>query len=110
MRSITPDGAQLIVTNFRANNVSFVDVKKALAGELGAETARIKLDTPSGGPSRPRGVVITPDGRYAAITGAARAKEASGVFWVVEIASRKVIGRVTGVGNETYLLALLPGK
>jgi DNA-binding beta-propeller fold protein YncE len=108
--AFTPDGSQLVVANFRANNVSIIDVKKALAGELGAETARIKLDAPSGGPSRPRGVVITPDGRFAAITGAARAKEGSGVLWVMEIATRKVAGRVTGVGNETYLLALLPGK
>jgi DNA-binding beta-propeller fold protein YncE len=108
--AFTPDGSQLIVANFRANNVSIIDVKKALAGELGAETARIKLEAPSGGPSRPRGVVITPDGRFAAITGAARGKEGSGVLWVLEIATRKVAGRVTGVGNETYLLALLPGK
>ncbi len=105
--AFTPDGSQLIASNFRANNVSIIDVKKALAGELGAETARIKLEAPGGGPSRPRGIVITPDGRYAAITGAARGKEASGVLWVLEIATRKVLGRVTGVGNETYLLALL---
>jgi DNA-binding beta-propeller fold protein YncE len=108
--AFTPDGTQLIASNFRTNNLSFIDVKKALAGELGAEAARIKLDTPGGGPSRPRGIVITPDGRYAAITGAARGKEGSGVLWVMEIATRKVVGRVTGVGNETYLLALLPGS
>jgi DNA-binding beta-propeller fold protein YncE len=108
--AFTPDGTQLITSQFRANNVSIVDVKKALAGDLGAEAARIKLETPSGGPSRPRGIVITPDGRYAAITGAARAKEGSGILWILDIAARKVVGRVTGVGNETYLLALLPGK
>jgi YVTN family beta-propeller protein len=78
--AFTPDGQQLIVSNFRANNVSFVDVKKALAGELGAETARIRLDTPSGGPSRPRGIVVTPDGRYAAITGAAAGAVGAGEF------------------------------
>ena len=108
--AFTPDGQQLIVSNFRANNVSFIDVKKALAGELGAETARIRLDTPGGGPSRPRGIVVTPDGRYAAITGAARGKSESGVLWVMDVPARKVIGRVTGVGNETYLLALLPSS
>ncbi len=108
--AFTPDGAQLIASNFRTNNISIIDVKKAMAGELGAEVARVKLDTPSGGPSRPRGIVITPDGRYAAITGAARGKEGSGVLWVLEIATRKVVSRVTGVGNETYLLALLPGS
>ena len=108
--AFTPDGAQLIVSNFRSNNVSFIDVKKALAGELGAETARIRLDTPSGGPSRPRGIVVTPDGRYAAITGAARGAPGSGVLWVMDVPARKVVGRVTGVGNETYLLALLPAR
>jgi DNA-binding beta-propeller fold protein YncE len=106
--AFTPDGTQLIVTNFRSNNVSFIDVKKALAGELGAETARIRLETPSGGPSRPRGIVVTPDGRYAAITGAARGAPDSGVLWVMDVRAGKVVGRVTGVGNETYLLALLP--
>ena len=106
--AFTPDGSRLVVANFRSNNVSIVDVKKALAGELGAEVARIPLATPSGGPSRPRGVVITPDGRYAAITGAARGTPASGVLWVLDLGTGKVAGRVTGVGNETYLLALLP--
>jgi DNA-binding beta-propeller fold protein YncE len=105
--AFTPDGQTLIVTNFRANNVSFVDVRKALAGELGAEVARVALQTPSGGPSRPRGIVITADGRYAAITGAARGQPASGVLWVMDLQERRAVSRVTGVGNETYLLALL---
>ncbi len=106
--AFTPDGAQLIVSNFRSNNVSFIDVKKALAGDLGAEAARLRLETPSGGPSRPRGIAVTPDGRYAAITGAARGTPGSGVLWVIDVPARKVVSRVTGVGNETYLLALLP--
>ena len=53
-------------------------------------------------------VAFTPDGRYAAITGAPRGQPGSGVLWVVDVAERKVVGRVSGVGNETYLLALLP--
>jgi len=108
--AFTPDGARVVVANFRSNNVSIIDVKKALAGDLGAEVARIPLATPGGGPSRPRGVVITPDGKYAAITGAARGTPASGVLWVLDLATGKVAGRVTGVGNETYLLALLPAR
>jgi DNA-binding beta-propeller fold protein YncE len=106
--AFTPDGSRLLVSNFRSNNLSIVDVKKAIAGELGAEIARIPLATPSGGPSRPRGIAITPDGRYAAITGAARGQPGSGVVWILDLSSNKVAGRVTGVGNETYLLALLP--
>jgi DNA-binding beta-propeller fold protein YncE len=96
------------VSNFRANNLSFVDVEKALSGGLGAEVGRLPLATPDGKPSRPRGIAITPDGKYAAITGAPRGEPGSGVLWVIDLAQRKVVGRVTGVGNETYLLALLP--
>ncbi len=48
--------------------------------------------------------------RYAAVTGAPRGQPSSGVLWVVDIAERKVVGRVAGVGNETYLLALLPSQ
>jgi len=106
--AFTPDGKTLLVSNFRANNLSFVDVERALSGGLGAETARLPLATPDGKPSRPRGIAITPDGKYAAVTGAPRGEPNSGVVWVVDIAQRKTVGRVTGVGNETYLLALLP--
>ena len=106
--AFTPDGKTLLVSNFRANNLSFVDVERALSGGLGAETARLPLATPDGKPSRPRGIAITPDGKYAAVTGAPRGEPNSGVLWVIDIAQRKAVGRVTGVGNETYLLALLP--
>jgi DNA-binding beta-propeller fold protein YncE len=110
MVAFTPDGQTLISTQFRSNNISFINVRKAIAGEHGAEFARLKLETPDGAPSRPRGIVFTPDGRYAAITGAPRGKPGSGVLFVVDVPSRKVVGRVTGVGNETYLLALLPAQ
>jgi DNA-binding beta-propeller fold protein YncE len=106
--AFTPDGKTLLVSNFRANNLSFVDVEKALNGDLGAEVARLPLVTTDKRPSRPRGIAITPDGKYAAITGAPRGEPNSGMLWVVDIAQRKVVGRVSGVGNETYLLALLP--
>jgi DNA-binding beta-propeller fold protein YncE len=106
--AFTPDGKTLLASNFRANNLSFIDVQKALEGALGAEVARLALTTPDGKPSRPRGIVITPDGKFAAITGAPRGASGSGVLWVVDIAARKAVSRVTGVGNETYLLALMP--
>jgi DNA-binding beta-propeller fold protein YncE len=99
--AFTPDGKTLLVSNFRANGLSFVDVGKALAGEHGAEVARLPLATPAGAPARPRGIVVTPDGRYAAVTGAPRGVSNSGVLWVIDLAERRVIGRVTGVGNET---------
>jgi YVTN family beta-propeller protein len=106
--AFTPDGKTLLVSNFRANNLSFVDVERALAGGLGAEVARLPLATTDKRPSRPRGIAITPDGKYAAITGAPRGEPNSGMLWIVDIAQRKMVGRVSGVGNETYLLALLP--
>ena len=106
--AFTPDSKTLLVSNFRANNLSFVDVERAVAGGLGAEVARLPLATPDGRPSRPRGIAITPDGQYAAITGAPRGTPGSGMLWIVDIPQRKVVGRVSGVGNETYLLALLP--
>jgi DNA-binding beta-propeller fold protein YncE len=105
--AFTPDGRQFVVSHFRANNISIVDVAKAVAGEP-AEVARIPLVTPGGGPSRPRGVAITPDGRYVVFTGAARGAPNSGVVWVMDLPARRVVGRVTGVGNETYLLDILP--
>jgi YVTN family beta-propeller protein len=106
--AFTPDGRQLVVTHFGTNNVSIVDVAKAVAGDP-AEIARIPLATPGGGPSRPRGVAITGDGRYAVVTGAARGAPSSGVLWVIDVPARKVVGRVTGVGNEAYLLDILSG-
>ena len=106
--AFTPDGKTLLVSNFRANNLSFVDVEKALAGGLRAEVTRLPLATPDGKPSRPRGIAITPDGKYAAIPGAPRGESNSGVLSVMDLAQRKAVGRVTGAGNETYLLALLP--
>lgn len=105
--AFTPDGRRILVTNFRSNNVSIVDVARALAGEP-AELWRIPLATPSGGPSRPRGVAITPDGRHAVVTGAARGASGSGVVWLIDLTTAQVVSRVTGVGNETYLLAILP--
>src|SRR5213596_2414289 len=42
----TPDGRQIIVANFRANNVSIVDLRKALAHDPGAEVARIAVPVP----------------------------------------------------------------
>ncbi len=106
--AFSPDGKLLLASNFRTNNLSFIDVTKAIAGESGAELARLTLTTPSGAPSRPRGIVFTPDGRYAAVTGAPRGATGSGVLWIVDVAARKAVSRVTGMGNETYLLALVP--
>ena len=104
--AFTPDGQRIIASSFRANNVSVLDVKKALAGEP-AEVARIAFSTPTGVPSRPRGIAITADGRYALITGAPRARPGSSVLFVLDLAKLEVVSRVTEVGDEAYFLDIV---
>ena len=69
--SVTPDSREVIVPNVRANNVSIVNLERALAGASSAETARIPLVRADGQPARPKGSAITSDGRYAVISGGA---------------------------------------
>src|SRR4029453_3994373 len=76
--AFTPDGKTLLVSNFRANNLSFVDVEKALAGGLGAEVARLPLVTTDNRPSRPRGIGVTTPRRDPADTAARAAPRAQG--------------------------------
>ena len=106
--AFTPDGKRIVVTNFRTNNLSIIDVAKALAGQP-AELARITLETPNGEPSRPRGIAFANGGKYAAISGAPKSKPGSGVVRLVDLASYKVAGRVTGIGNESYMLGGFTG-
>jgi DNA-binding beta-propeller fold protein YncE len=105
--AFTKDGKHVVASCFRSNTVSLIDVSKALAMQP-AEVARLELPTPDGGPSRPRGVVITPDGRYAAITGGAKTGPGSSMLFLLDVATMKLAGRVTNVGNESYLLDILP--
>jgi DNA-binding beta-propeller fold protein YncE len=106
--AFTPDGEKVMATAFRSNTVSLIDVAQALAG--GGETARLLLATPGGGPSRPRGVAVTPDGRHAAIVGAAKGAPQSSMLWIVALDTMRVVGLVTGVGNESYFLAVVPAR
>jgi YVTN family beta-propeller protein len=106
--SFTPNGREVIVPNFRANNVSIVDLARALAGNANAEVARIALERPDGAPARPKGSAITTDGRYAVISGGARTPLApSGTVWVIDLKKRAVVATVTGVGNDPYGLAVV---
>src|SRR5262249_5045489 len=75
--SWTPDGQQIAVANFALNNVSIVDIKKALAKDKGAEVARIALTRADGVPARPKGTAITPDGRYLIVSGGPNTIKAS---------------------------------
>jgi YVTN family beta-propeller protein len=111
--SFTPDGKLIIVPNFRANNVSIVDLDMALAGNSGAEVARIPLTRPPEAdgqvlPARPKGSAVTMDGRYAVISGGPRTTfEPSGTVWIIDLRTRTVVATVTGVGNDPYGLALV---
>ena len=110
--SFTPDGKYIIVPNFRANNVSIVDLARALKHEP-AEIARIPLIRPPEADgqvlaARPKGSAVTSDGRYAVISGGPRTTfEPSGTVWIIDLQTRTVVGTVTGVGNDPYGLALV---
>jgi len=105
----TPDGKYILATNFRSNNLSIIDPQKALAGDEEAEIKRVKLETPNGEPSRPRGIAFSSDGKYVAISGAPKSKPNSGVVWVLDTEKFEVAGRVTEIGNESYLIGAFTG-
>jgi DNA-binding beta-propeller fold protein YncE len=111
--SFTPDGRSIIVPNFRANNVSIVDLELALAGNPGAEVARIPLTRPPDvdnvvRPARPKGSAVTPDGRYAIISGGPRTTFVpSGTVWILDLHTRTIVATVTGIGNDPYGLAVV---
>jgi DNA-binding beta-propeller fold protein YncE len=103
--SVTPDSRDVFVPNVRANNVSIVNLTRALAGGPDAEVVRIPLTRPDGQPARPRGSAITADGRYAVISGGPSAppfSQALGHLYVIDLRSRTVVATVTGVGHEPY--------
>jgi YVTN family beta-propeller protein len=98
-----------VVANFRTNNVSVVDLRRALAHDPGAEVARIPLTRPDGLDARPKGIAVTADGRFALVSGGGRqpaTAPASGTLFVVDLRTRKQVATVTGVGNDPYGLAV----
>lgn len=108
--SVTPDGREVIVPNVRADNVSIVNLELALAGDPDAEVARIPLVRADGRPARPKGSAITTDGRYVVISGGPGSQpfsEETGYVYVIDLGARRVVGTVTGVGNDPYNLALV---
>ncbi len=105
--AFTPNGKKVLASCFRSNTMSLVDVAAALAGRP-AEAKRLHLATPDGRPGRPRGIVVTPDGRYAGVTGGPKEGPRSSVVFVLDLHDMRNAGCVTGVGNESYLLDFLP--
>lgn len=104
--AFTPDGRKVLASCFRSNTLSLVDVEAALAGRP-AEEKRLHLTTPDGRPGRPRGIAVTADGRYAAVTGGPKEGPGSSVLFVIDLAAMAEVGCVTGVGNESYFLTML---
>jgi DNA-binding beta-propeller fold protein YncE len=113
--SWTPDGQEIIVANYRSNNVSIVDLRRALAHDPHAEVARIPVVRPpeSDGtvlPGNPKGTAITANGHYAVVSGGPRLDPnapPSGAVWIINLRSRSVIATVTGIGNDPYGLTIL---
>lgn len=110
MPSVTPDGRWVVVPNIRTDNVSIVDFQLALSGEADAEVARIPLVRADERPARPKGSAITPDGRYALISGGPRSEplsEEPGHLYIIDLRERRVVATVTGVGNDPYGVAIV---
>ncbi len=108
--TVTPDGRHVVVPNVRANNVSIVNLESALTGQPDAEVARIPLARADGRNARPKGSAVTPDGRYAVISGGPRVEPLShevGYLYVIDLRSRSVAATVTGVGNDPYGVAIV---
>jgi DNA-binding beta-propeller fold protein YncE len=115
--SFTPDGKEIVVPNFRSNNVSIVNLALALAKDPGAEVARIPIVRPAepdGAPiraSRPKGSAVTSDGRYAVISAGPRVTLnpflPTGTVSIIDLKRRAVVATVTGVGNDPYGLAVV---
>jgi len=114
----TPDGREIVVANYRTNNVSIVDVRRALLHDPHAEVARIpltRLVDPDGvvRPANPKGTAVTSDGRYAVVSGGPRLDPKappSGTVSVIDLRTRTVVATVTGVGNDPYGLTILEDR
>lgn len=111
--SWTPDGARIVVANFRTNNVSIVDLHRALGHLAGAEIARIPLSRADGKPARPKGTSVTSDGRFAVVTGGANTlpdPTPTGTVFVIDLRTNAQVATVTGVGIDPYNLVLVEDR
>ena len=103
------------MANYRSNNVSIVDLGRALAHDPHAEVARILVIRPpetdgTALPGNPKGTAITANGQYAAVSGGPRLPPdapPSGTVWIINLRSRAVVATVTGIGNDPYGLTIL---
>ena len=112
----TPDGKQIVVANFRSNNVSIVDVEMAIAKKPGAEVARTSRSTRAATRrswhGRRRHAAVTGDGHYAVVAGGnntikASATNLTGTAFVIDLQKKAQAATVTGVGIDPYGVAVL---
>lgn len=101
--AFTPDGKHVVASCFRSNTISIVDVAAAVAGRP-AEVHRLYPAAPAGVRPRPRGITMAA-GRYACIVGGEKAGPGSSLVWFLDLAKGEIVGTVTEVGNEAYMLA-----
>ncbi len=94
--AFSPDGTLLFVTCMRTGTLSCIHVADALAGGRG-ERQRVQLEAP-------RGVLVTPDGRFVIAAGGFRGEPRSGLLWILDANTLAEVGRVSGVGNEPYFI------
>ncbi len=104
--AFTPDGKHVVVSCFRSNTISLVDVGDAIAGRP-AEAARLHPNTPTGAQPRPRGITMAGN-RYACIVGGAKSGGRSSLVWFLDLQRGAIVSTVTEVGNESYMLAAMP--
>ena len=104
--AFTPDSRRVVVSCFRSNAISIVDVADAIAGRP-AEVLRLHPKAPGGAEPRPRGITIAA-ARYACVVGGAKAGPRSSLVWLLDLETGKIVSTVTGTGNETYGLDAVP--
>jgi DNA-binding beta-propeller fold protein YncE len=107
--AFTRDGKYVIATCFRSNTISLVNVADAIAGRT-SEVLRLQPTTPNGGPARPRGIALSPDGGLACVTGGAKTGPGSSLAWLLDLSRGVICATVTSVGNESYLLDAVPPR
>lgn len=101
--AFSPDGGSLYVTCARSGTLSRLDMAAALAGRR--EEARRVLRA-ARGEAAPRGVAVTPDGRFVVVAGGSRLGPRSGTLWILRTSDLSEAGRVTGIGNEPYSVGI----
>ena len=104
--AFTPDGKRIVASCFRSNTISFVDVADAIAGRP-AEALRLHPQAPHGAIARPRGIAMA-GGRLACVIGGATTGPKSSLVWFIDLETGRILSCVTGVGNESYFMDVIP--